>query len=58
MHLGKELTLTAKQIEGVFKGMIKNKPKAMEWNDRAFLLDGMKVVYKVVVEKRFNVWIH
>ena len=53
-RLGKTLELTDKQIEGVFKRMIKNKPMAIEWIDKSFLSDTMQEVYKNVVETRYE----
>ena len=53
-RLGKALELTDKQIEGVFKRMIKNKPMAIEWIDKSFLSDTMQEVYKNVLETRYE----
>ncbi len=53
-RLGKTLELTDKQIEGVFKRTIKNKPMAIEWIDKSFLSDTMKETYKNVVETRYE----
>lgn len=52
--LGKELGLTNKQIQGVFRRMAKNKPKALEWISKSFLSDKMKEAYKNVLETRCN----
>jgi len=54
VSLGKGLELTDKQIESVFKRMIKNKPKAIEWIDKSFLTDDMKIAYKKVLESRYR----
>jgi len=53
VHLGKGLDLTDKQIESVFKRMIKIKSKAIEWIDKSFLSDKMKLAYKEVLESRY-----
>ncbi len=53
-RLGKGLALTNKQIQGVFKRMIKYKPKAVEWIDKSFLSDDMKKAYKNVLETRYE----
>lgn len=53
-HLGKELDLTDKQINGVFKRMFKNKPKAIQWIDNSFLSDEMKAAYKDVLKRRYE----
>ena len=53
-QLGKGLNLTNKQIEGAFKRMLKNLPKAMDWINRSFLSDDMKTAYKEVLEKRYK----
>jgi len=52
-QFGKGLDLTDKQINGVFKRMVKNKSKALEWIDRSFLSGNMKTAYKEVLEERF-----
>ncbi len=53
-RFGKGLALTNKQIQGVFKRMIKYKPKAIEWIDKSFLSDDMKKAYKNVLETRYE----
>lgn len=53
-QLGKGLGLTEKQIQGVFRRMAKNKPKAPGWIDRSFLSDSMKTAYKEVLEGRYK----
>ncbi len=47
------LELTDKQIKGVFKRLIDNKPKAIEWIDRSFLSDHMKTAYIEILQKRY-----
>ena len=53
VKLGEGLELTGKQIESVFKRMIKNKPKAIEWIDRSFLSEKMKTDYKEILNSRY-----
>jgi len=53
-QLGKSLELTDKQIDGAFKRMLKNKPKAIAWIDQSFLSEVMKVAYKDVAEIKYN----
>ncbi|NQT76342.1 MAG: HipA domain-containing protein [Bacteroidetes bacterium] len=53
-RLGIGLYLTNKQIQGVFKRMIKYKPKAIEWIDKSFLSDNMKEAYINVLETRYE----
>ena len=50
----KNLGLTNKQIQGVFKRFLRYKPKAMEWIDNSFLSDKMKTAYKQTLEKRYE----
>lgn len=52
-QLGKGLGLTDKQIEGAFKRVERNKPKAMDWIGRSFLSNEMKTAYHQVMEKRY-----
>ena len=51
--LGKGLGLTEIQINRAFKRFAKNKAKAMNWIDRSFLSEDMKVAYKELFEERF-----
>jgi len=53
-QFGKELGLTDKQINGAFKRMVKNKPRALRWLDRSFLSEDMKTSYKEVLEAKFK----
>jgi len=53
-YLGQGLGLTEKQIQGVFKRMFKNKPKAIKWIDNSFLSDDMKTAYKDILETRYE----
>lgn len=48
------LGLTNKQVSGVFRRMAKNKPKAIDWIDRSFLSDNMKIAYKQLLEERYK----
>lgn len=51
-HLGIMLGLTPKQIQGVFKRMLKNKNNAIKWIDNSFLSNEMKVAYKNTLKER------
>jgi len=51
--LAKGLGLTDKQIQGVFKRMIKNKQKACDWIEQSFLTEELKTAYKEVIQNRF-----
>lgn len=53
-QLGKGLGLTEKQIQRVFKRMLKNKSEAVAWIDRSFLSADMKIAYKVVLEEKYE----
>jgi serine/threonine-protein kinase HipA len=53
-RLAKGLGLTDKQIQRVFKRMISNRHKAMEWIDQSFLSTKQKVAYKKVVHNRYT----
>jgi len=57
-RMGKGLELTNKQIQGVLKRMIKNKPKAVEWIGKSFLSDGMKKAYLNLLDKRYEQLLH
>lgn len=52
--LGKSMELTDKQIKGVYKRMIRNESKAVEWIDKSFLSNEMKEAYKGILEKRYK----
>lgn len=54
IRFGQGLSLTDKQIEGVFSRMVKNKPKAIEWIDSSFLSIDMKTAYKDVLNSRYE----
>jgi serine/threonine-protein kinase HipA len=51
--LAKGLGLTDKQIQRVFKRMISNRHKAMEWIDQSFLSAELKTAYKKMVHNRY-----
>lgn len=53
--LGNVLELNKKQIEGVFKRLINNKPVAIEWIDNSFLSNKYKEKYKVLLEEKYLV---
>ena len=53
-RFGKGLELTDRQIQGVFKRMIKNKSIAIEWINKSFLSDHMKGAYKSVLETKYE----
>lgn len=53
--LGKVLELNEKQIEGVFKRFINNKPLAIEWIDNSFLSNEYKEKYRVLLAERYLV---
>ena len=52
--LGKNLELTDKQIQGVYKRLVKTKPKAHDWINKSFLSDKMKKAYTELVENRYK----
>jgi serine/threonine-protein kinase HipA len=54
IQLGEELGLNTKQIDGTFKRIEKNAPKAIEWINHSFLSTYMKNAYKDLLEKRFK----
>lgn len=53
-QLGEGMGLTSKQIKGAFNRMIKNKSSALEWIDRSFLSDDMKVAFNEIFKGRFK----
>ncbi|MBK8701941.1 MAG: HipA domain-containing protein [Saprospiraceae bacterium] len=52
-QFGEGLGLTDKQIEGAFKRMEKNNPKAIHWINQSFLSEKMKHAFKEVMEQRY-----
>ena len=53
-HLAIGSGLTTKQIEGAFKRFETNKSKAINWINRSFLSDDMKIKYKELFEERYR----
>lgn len=53
-QLGEGLELSTKQIEGSFKRMMVNMPKAFDWIDRSFLSKEGKRAYKELLELRYE----
>ncbi|MFB9863543.1 HipA domain-containing protein [Rufibacter immobilis] len=53
-RFGKGLELTDKQIQGVFKRMVKNKRLALKWIEKSFLSDEMKEAYEQLLEARYE----
>ena len=51
--LANGLGLTDKQIQRVFKRIISNRHKAMEWIDQPFLSAELKMAYKKVIHDRY-----
>jgi serine/threonine-protein kinase HipA len=54
IHLGDDLGLTSKQINGVFKRFIKNKKIAFNWIESSFLTFEMKEEYKSILSERYS----
>lgn len=54
ISLAKNLDLTAKQMEGVFKRVKENKPKAIKWIEKSFLTESIKIEYIKVLESRYK----
>lgn len=52
-RLGKILELNDKQIDGVFKRFVNNKPLAIEWIDNSFLSNDFKEKYKALLEEKY-----
>ncbi len=53
-QLGNGLGLTPKQIKGSFNRLIKNKSKAIDWIDKSFLSENMKIAYKDLLEEKYK----
>lgn len=53
-RLGKKLGLNDKQLNGIAKRFIKNKPIALEWINNSFLSATYKEKYKVLLEERYT----
>lgn len=54
VQLGEELGLNTKQVDGTFKRIEKNAPKAIKLIDQSFLSADMKKLYKDLLEKRYR----
>lgn len=54
-RLGKGLELNDKQIESVFKRMIKNKSIAIQWTNDSFLSKEYQKKYKALLEERYSI---
>ena len=52
--LAKGLGLNDKQLQRVFKRMISNRHKAMEWIDQSFLSAELKTAYKKLGNNRYT----
>ena len=52
-RLGKGLDLTEKQISGVFKRFVRNRPFAEEWLQHSFLSDDLKEQYVNLLAERY-----
>lgn len=55
VKFGHRLGLNDKQINGVFKRFIKNKPKALAWINKSFLSQNMKINYIELLEIRYKI---
>lgn len=55
VKFGHRLGLNDKQINGVFKRFIKNKPKALAWINKSFLSQTMKTNYIELLEIRYKI---
>ncbi len=53
-QFGRGLGLTDRQIQGVFKRMLKNKSEALSWINQSFLSDDMKIAYQEMLEGRYK----
>jgi serine/threonine-protein kinase HipA len=57
-RLGITLGLNTKQIKGIAKRFLKNKPIAIQWINNSFLSDEFKEKYKVLLEARYHTLFH
>jgi len=53
-RLGKKLGLNNKQLNGITKRFLKNKPIAFDWIKNSFLSEEYKVKYRTLLEERYN----
>jgi serine/threonine-protein kinase HipA len=54
-RLGKKLELNNKQLNGIIKRFLKNKPTALAWINNSFLSTEYKEKYKVLLEERYAI---
>lgn len=54
-RLGLQLELNEKQITGIAKRFIKNKPIALKWINDSFLSDEFKNKYQIILEERYAI---
>lgn len=54
-RLGKKLGLSDKQLNGIAKRFVKNKPIALEWINNSFLSPIYKEKYRILVEERYAI---
>lgn len=54
-RLGKGLDLNQKQINGIAKRFLKNKPVAFKWLDDSFLSEEYKQKYKDLLDQRYQI---
>lgn len=52
-RLGKKLGLNDKQLNGMVKRFVKNKPVAIQWINNSFLSEEYKEKYRVLLEERY-----
>ena len=52
-YLSKNLGLNEKQITGVFKRMIANKPLAVKWIENSFLSEEFTEMYVELMERKY-----
>lgn len=57
-RLGIALGLNQKQLNGITKRFLKNKPIAIKWIDQSFLSKEYKEKYKTVLEERYRILFH
>lgn len=53
-HLGDNLGLTTKQLQGVFERFYKSKSEALEWIKNSFLSEKMKTLYIEKIGERYH----
>lgn len=55
IKFGNRLDLNDKQIKGVFKRFLKNRPKAIALINKSFLSEKMKTKYLELLENRYKI---